>query len=306
MTLGKKLKNLRIEKGLTQKDLADQLHVTFQTVSKWENDENEPDVATLRELARLYGCSLDYLLSEDDTVAKHKVETVEQSQPVNLAPAAPNTAADDVKLCAYCHKGVLKSIAVSKNYVQMSDRHGRHARHVVSTETRYYHPSCLKKLEDEIEANEKKRKDEKASKAKKRIFGWSIAMGIVAFVVPLIIFLAVPACREAINPGLSVLYSFLISLGVFTDLYCILSGSYIGEVFVAVSGLSIKFPGIIFSWDIDGVIWAISMKILFAILGFLGGIAILLLAIVISAALAIVSFPFVLIHNIRNNYEDAL
>ena len=35
MTLGQKLKKLRTDKGLTQKDLADQLHVTFQTVSKW-------------------------------------------------------------------------------------------------------------------------------------------------------------------------------------------------------------------------------------------------------------------------------
>ena len=66
MTLGEKIKKLRNEKGLTQKDLADQVHVTFQTVSKWENDENEPDVSTLRELAKLFGCSMDYLLSEEE------------------------------------------------------------------------------------------------------------------------------------------------------------------------------------------------------------------------------------------------
>lgn len=35
MTLGAKIKKLRNEKNLTQKDLADQVHVTFQTVSKW-------------------------------------------------------------------------------------------------------------------------------------------------------------------------------------------------------------------------------------------------------------------------------
>ncbi len=54
MTLGQKLKKLRSDKNLTQKDLADQLHVTFQTISKWENDENEPDISTLKELAKLY------------------------------------------------------------------------------------------------------------------------------------------------------------------------------------------------------------------------------------------------------------
>ena len=59
MTLGQKLKKLRTDKGLTQKDLAEQLHVTFQTVSKWENDENEPDISTLKELAKLYDVSVD-------------------------------------------------------------------------------------------------------------------------------------------------------------------------------------------------------------------------------------------------------
>jgi hypothetical protein len=47
------------------------------------------------------------------------------------------------------------------------------------------------------------------------------------------------------------------------------------------------------------------MKILFAILGFLVGVFALLFAIAFSATLGAVSFPFVLIHNIRTDYEDA-
>ena len=65
MTLGQKLKKLRIEKGLTQKDLADQLHVTFQTVSKWEGDTNEPDFSTLKELSKIFGIKYQKLLSID-------------------------------------------------------------------------------------------------------------------------------------------------------------------------------------------------------------------------------------------------
>ena len=45
MTIGQKIKKLRLEKKLTQKDVVDQLRVTFQTVSKWEKDENEPDIS---------------------------------------------------------------------------------------------------------------------------------------------------------------------------------------------------------------------------------------------------------------------
>ena len=72
MTLGQKLKKLRTEKGLTQKNLADQLNVTFQTVSKWESDINEPDIATLKELAKFYGCTYDYLLNEEEEEPKEE------------------------------------------------------------------------------------------------------------------------------------------------------------------------------------------------------------------------------------------
>ena len=68
MTLGQKIKKLRKRKGLTQKDVADYIHVAFQTVSKWEKGENEPGVSTLRELAKIFECSMDTLLSEDDNL----------------------------------------------------------------------------------------------------------------------------------------------------------------------------------------------------------------------------------------------
>lgn len=109
-----------------------------------------------------------------------------------------------------------------------------------------------------------------------------------------------------VNPGLGVLYSILIGYALFAMLYCILSGSYIGDVFIWCSSLSIKFPGLIFSWDLDGFIWVIGMKILFAVIGFLVGILALLFAIAFSSLLGSISFPFVLIHNIRTDYEDAL
>ena len=80
MTLGQKIKKLRTEKGLTQKDLADDIHVTFQTVSKWENDENEPDVSTIRELAKLFGCTLDYLLSEEEEIKTNIKENNEDEK----------------------------------------------------------------------------------------------------------------------------------------------------------------------------------------------------------------------------------
>ena len=66
MTLGQKIKKLRSDKNLTQKELADQLYVSFQTVSKWESDLNEPNLSTIRQIAKLFDCSLEYLINEDE------------------------------------------------------------------------------------------------------------------------------------------------------------------------------------------------------------------------------------------------
>lgn len=56
------LKTLRQRQGLTQKDLAEKLQVSFQTVSKWENGVTLPDIVYLPKLAAIFDVSTDVLL----------------------------------------------------------------------------------------------------------------------------------------------------------------------------------------------------------------------------------------------------
>ena len=49
--VAKNLKTIRTQKGYTQNDVAQALHVTRQTVSSWETGRNEPDIGTLTTLA---------------------------------------------------------------------------------------------------------------------------------------------------------------------------------------------------------------------------------------------------------------
>ena len=56
---GKLLRDLRKEKGMTQKQLADKLGVVPKTVSKWETGHGFPDVATLPTLADILGVRLE-------------------------------------------------------------------------------------------------------------------------------------------------------------------------------------------------------------------------------------------------------
>lgn len=60
---GKKLKQLREEKGMTQETLAQQLYVTRQAVSRWECGARFPDLLTAKKIAQILDTSIDDLLS---------------------------------------------------------------------------------------------------------------------------------------------------------------------------------------------------------------------------------------------------
>lgn len=61
MKLCEKLRKIRLEKGLTQNDLATKLYVSYQAVSQWENGTTTPDISTLVKLAQELDISLDEL-----------------------------------------------------------------------------------------------------------------------------------------------------------------------------------------------------------------------------------------------------
>ena len=69
LKMGKIIQAQRQRLGWSQSDLADQLHVTRQAVSKWERDLSYPDVDTLVNLAQIFGCDVRVLLGLKQKVA---------------------------------------------------------------------------------------------------------------------------------------------------------------------------------------------------------------------------------------------
>lgn len=68
--LSERLKQLRMERKLTQQNLADHLGVRLRTYQYYENDTDKshrPDLETLVILADFYGVSIDYLIGRSDT-----------------------------------------------------------------------------------------------------------------------------------------------------------------------------------------------------------------------------------------------
>ena len=64
---GKIIRELREKKKLTQKELADLLHLSDKTISKWETGKGLPDIAILEDLSRALGVSVAELLTGDIT-----------------------------------------------------------------------------------------------------------------------------------------------------------------------------------------------------------------------------------------------
>lgn len=65
-SLPKRLKKLREEKGYLQKFVADKIGVRSNTLSGYENGTRSPDPEMIKELAKLYNVTTDYLLGHSD------------------------------------------------------------------------------------------------------------------------------------------------------------------------------------------------------------------------------------------------
>ena len=77
MELGKQIKMHRQEAHLSQKELANRVYVSRQTISNWENDKSYPDVNSLVLLSEIFQISLDNLIKGDIEVMKDVIQKEE-------------------------------------------------------------------------------------------------------------------------------------------------------------------------------------------------------------------------------------
>ncbi len=72
LKIGQYIQNLRKAAGLTQKELAEKLNLSFQAVSKWENGDSLPDTGVLLDLCDILNTTADKLLNGGSLVAKER------------------------------------------------------------------------------------------------------------------------------------------------------------------------------------------------------------------------------------------
>ncbi len=79
-TIGQIITQLRKQKGLSQEELANELYVTRQAISKWESDGGVPDIDNLKNIATYFNVSVDYLIGKEQNAE----DSTNENAPINL------------------------------------------------------------------------------------------------------------------------------------------------------------------------------------------------------------------------------
>ena len=83
--LSEKLYKLRKNSGLSQEQLAEQLNVSRQAISKWEQGTAVPESEKLITISNFFGVSVDYLLKEDTADTTNTTAEVMEEKPKRMA-----------------------------------------------------------------------------------------------------------------------------------------------------------------------------------------------------------------------------
>lgn len=85
MSFGKRIKELRENKGHTQREVANLLSMSNSTLAMYETDKRQPDLAATARLADFFGVTTDYLIGRNISAAKSE-------------PTSPQFSADELAL----------------------------------------------------------------------------------------------------------------------------------------------------------------------------------------------------------------
>jgi transcriptional regulator with XRE-family HTH domain len=288
MGLGKNIQKLRTEAGLTQKELADKLFVTAQAVSRWEQEIVEPNIQTIKSIANIFGVDVNRIINEENETVSEETKTEEETKQEVVEPSNNEQKSVDVNvnirqvltMCDVCHKPIYVGEEVHTD------------ENVYGAKTHECH-DCYTKRTRRI-LNEKIRKG--VFRRNLGIILGSISIAIL-IAISIIVGVTLKDMAGTIIP-VGIAGSLLFGMFLFT---MIVDNSFLPEFWFDLSEFGfVKFPGLIFHLDLDGIIWFITVKLLFFILGIILAVAACALATAFCMALTIFVFPFALNKSIKH------
>jgi len=274
MNYGEKITSLRKNSNMTQAELGDVLNISYQAVSKWERNISQPDFETMTKIAKIFNVDLNYF-----TESEYKVEKDNVNEQI----------IHRVNICEHCGKVIENHNIYSKEpYILCNDCH-------IKEENEKREIELIK--QDGFE-NIKNQAD--YSLRNNLIFS-----GIFGILLLILFLVSMDNSTSSISKTEYIFTSIFVSYVLFSFVFQLRTDNFVKDLVVDSIGHTINMPGIIFSLDIDSILFALAYRLIIApviIIGialiiFLGGCFI---AILISPF----SLPFELISQIRKNREE--
>jgi len=262
--VGENIKDLRIKKGLTQKELADELFVTAQAVSRWENNEVEPSISTIKQMAKIFGVQSDEILGVPIT-PKTEPEKVVETKYVYQDPQKVVLG-----VCETCNKPIYDADQIVRKTGSRGQNH-------------VYCKSC-------VEISEKNAKETRIKDTKKRRIKSYVYGGLFL------------AASIVIGIFTNIVYGLLIGIVGYTFISCcILNNNFIGSMTLSIFSWGfVKMPGVIFNLSLDGLFWLLTVKLFLWLLGIALAIVCGLLGVAIGSVLSIFVYPFALVKSYKH------
>ena len=270
MGYGQKIIQLRKNAQVTQSQLGDYLNVSAQAVSKWERDCAEPDLGTVKKICEFFKISVGEFFEDEPQSApgEEKAADVLQSE----------SAEKTIGYCVDC--GI---VVTQKNL-------GCQLPRVVCDRCQEKRKAIYEEQKQEEIASVESELKGFESKKKKSIIWGSIfaAFVLAAFLAGIILSGTKDAGKIALWTGVAVFATY----GAFAlvgELY--FGGGIVLDILEFFIASPIKLPGIIFGLDMDGLIFFVVVKVLFAILGFLFGLAMFVAGVLVGMIVSTIAFP---------------
>ena len=280
MDIGKNIRENRTRLHLTQGELAEKLNVTFQAVSRWENNEVEPGLDTLNRMSEIFGISVDELMGREVKVPE---PVVVEKEVIREVPKEPERKM--VGVCALCSRFMYED------------------EKLVKSGTGQVHEACLQARNKEIEEGRKRKAQEqlnlrKRAGIRKRNKAFTLG-GVFGPLVGIVMFLIMFAIKDSAFSG-QVWQPILIGIACAVVIFCLIFCCVVDNTTVALWWMDIaswgikKMPGVIFSFTPDGIVFLIVTKILLFFLSLLLFAATVGLATIVMGAISLFVFPFAL------------
>ena len=296
MSVGSKIKEYRNKAGLTQKDMADQLHVTYQAISRWENGDAEPSFDMLKDICKILNCSTDDLFE----INKEPVEEKKEEPPQVIERVIIKEAEQKpiLAVCEHCNKPIYENSDLVRYNESVGVRVGRTThyedrQHILCNECNEIRIIHNKRIEENRLAQIR----EQTFARRIHSFIWPALLAIIFIIISISLYV-----KGDSSGGTGFLITGILG---YTFLACmILDNNFITDLWLGVASWGfVRMPGIIFSFDFDGLVFLIAMKILFFILSGILAVLSAILATILALVLSIFVYPFALRKNIKGEID---